>query len=674
MCWLTLVLTIVAPVLHAQQEKSLFVFQTGHAVHLRWNAPLEREFEGFVVERRRDQGQWQALHDEPITPLADVAEIERVLGAQAGALLGFFRPDSQRLDVEDWQRLARSPEDLSLLRLLSVQQPAMAQATGERYSDTHLQPGQTFDYRVVLLDSSGRHPWAMRSGIAHGQPDQVPIPEGFSGEGGDGVANLAWQVDPTRSADGSIVGYRVYRGESHDARFEPAHAQPIVPMRINGQLPEFLFVDVGLENGKPYLYELRAVNLLGFEGPATERIEIKPRDLEPPPAPELQASMMADSLLLEWTSVEVDDLAGYRIYRALNDADAERVWPAAGLARNATSLIIDELSEGVDLRYFVTAVDASGNESPLSNVIELFRPDETPPAAPTNLSATAGSDGIALEWSANSELDLLGYLVQRTTRVGADERVDGGFFAEHAAPLTDTHWLDPVPETSQARYAYRVVAVDRAGNESQPSDFVVASMPDTVPPAAPVLTRIEQSDQTVRLEWLAPPDPDLAGFRIHAGGIGQSPGIVGELDDPESSEFEYHPDQTGVMLTHSITALDTAGNESEPSAPMQILVLDLTGPPPPKLDGERREGEAHLEWSYPEKEERIGYQLLFRSDDAKAEPEFLVQIDAGRRGFVDTDLDPERDWIYVLRAVDTNDNLGPESNRLLLAQEDGSEQ
>jgi fibronectin type 3 domain-containing protein len=660
-----LLLAVVLPA-SAQGDGDLFVFQADDAVHLRWNAPLGQPFEGFVIERRGPDGQWQRLNEELVAPVSDTAEIERLLGRQADVLLGFFERDIRQIGTEDWRRLAETPEQMSLLRLLTVQQPRVALATGERFSDTDLEPGERFDYRVVMRVDGQSRQLATRSGIVHGRPDQVPVPEGLAGEPGDRRANLAWQVDPAQSADGSAIAYRVYRGLEPDEPFETVHGRPIIPMRINDQLPEFLYVDVGLDNGQPYLYEIRAVNLLGFESAASERIEITPRATRAPDAPELTATLLADSVLLEWSAVEYDDLAGYRVYQGFDDTEPERVWPAAGLARDALMWIAEEWPDGVMVRWYVTAVDMAGNESAPSNFIELFRPDVTPPAAPVNLTATAGSDGILLEWDANEEADLLGYLVQRTTRVDREEQVEGEFFAEHPAPLTEPRWLDPVPETSQARYAYRVIAVDRAGNESEPSDVVVARMPDIVPPQAPVLTRIEQIDDTIHLAWLAPPDPDLAGFRVWTYFDDEQAREVAHLDSAGATEFEHVAQPSDTPVHYTVTALDEAGNESDPAPSLMIRVLDLAGPPAPRVEGEREPTRAMLQWSYPGDDERIGYQLLFRADATDQEPEFLTELEADQREFTDTGLDPEHDYIYRLRAVDRHDRAGPDSTPLRL--------
>jgi fibronectin type 3 domain-containing protein len=70
--------------------------------------------------------------------------------------------------------------------------------------------------------------------------------------------------------------------------------------------------------------------------------------------------------------------------------------------------------------YKVTAVDTSGNESQPSVQASAKTSegsgDTTPPAVPTGLTATAvSSSSINLDWADNTDSDLAGYKVYRST-------------------------------------------------------------------------------------------------------------------------------------------------------------------------------------------------------------------------------------------------------------------
>ena len=87
--------------------------------------------------------------------------------------------------------------------------------------------------------------------------------------------------------------------------------------------------------------------------------------------------------------------------------------------------------------------------------------DTFPPAAPKSLAAIASEGAIGLIWEPNAEKDLAGYVVMR----GA--AADGKLQPVTPAPIQETVFHDQVP--SGVTYTYAVVAVDKAGNTSQPS-------------------------------------------------------------------------------------------------------------------------------------------------------------------------------------------------------------
>ena len=106
-------------------------------------------------------------------------------------------------------------------------------------------------------------------------------------------------------------------------------------------------------------------------------------------------------------------------------------------------------------------MDKSGNASAASTVVSATRPavDTTPPAAPTGVVATGGSMGISLTWNANTESDLAGYNIYRSSSA------TGTFVKLNSNPLTSPKFFDTTVPAGATVY-YRIVAVDKAGNAS----------------------------------------------------------------------------------------------------------------------------------------------------------------------------------------------------------------
>ncbi|MGH2427383.1 MAG: S-layer homology domain-containing protein [Candidatus Limnocylindria bacterium] len=99
-------------------------------------------------------------------------------------------------------------------------------------------------------------------------------------------------------------------------------------------------------------------------------------------------------------------------------------------------------------------------------------PEPPPPAAPTNLSATAGDGEVALSWTAST--GATSYNVKRGT-------TDGGPYSTIASPTTTSHTDTTV--TNGTTYYY-VVSAENADGESNDSSQVSAT-PSAEPPPPP---------------------------------------------------------------------------------------------------------------------------------------------------------------------------------------------
>ena len=127
-----------------------------------------------------------------------------------------------------------------------------------------------------------------------------------------------------------------------------------------------------------------------------------------------------------------------------------------------TEFVIKGVTFGVERCFEVRPVDSIfgvtvvGPASPRTCITPL---DTFPPAAPKSLQAIAGSGVINLIWDANSEADLVGYIVLRGEAPGDTLQ------AITREPVTGTTYRD---ETVRAgtRYVYAVVAVDRASPQN----------------------------------------------------------------------------------------------------------------------------------------------------------------------------------------------------------------
>ncbi len=128
--------------------------------------------------------------------------------------------------------------------------------------------------------------------------------------------------------------------------------------------------------------------------------------------------------------------------------------------------------------------------------------DQSAPRRPTGLGGSVKDGSAHLQWEANTETDVAGYLVCRS-------RCAEGPFRHRLndALVTDTEYLDTVTDQG-VRYTYSIKAVDLSGNESDHSEKITLTplpgdgdpdtgppdgTPDSVPPSPPVLIEVRSS-------------------------------------------------------------------------------------------------------------------------------------------------------------------------------------
>lgn len=93
--------------------------------------------------------------------------------------------------------------------------------------------------------------------------------------------------------------------------------------------------------------------------------------------------------------------------------------------------------------------------------------ETTAPSAPKGLTATASTASVRLEWNANTQKDLAGYIVLR-----AD--ADGTNWNTIARKITETYFIDNTC-TQGKEYVYAIKAIDRSYNISKKSETVAAT-------------------------------------------------------------------------------------------------------------------------------------------------------------------------------------------------------
>jgi len=190
-------------------------------------------------------------------------------------------------------------------------------------------------------------------------------------------------------------------------------------------------------------------------------------DAIPPAAPTgLDAYAGEGIVMLWWNSNSEDDFYGYDIYRSATSGSG---YSRINLVRTKNTFYDDvNVISGVTYYYVVTAVDTNFNSSDFSDEISAAPINITPPATPTGLTAMGNNGQVSLNWNDNSEADLNGYNVYRSTTSGSG-------YAKINDPLVVSSNYTDGNVSNGTTYYYVVTAVDNSSNESGYSSEVPAT-------------------------------------------------------------------------------------------------------------------------------------------------------------------------------------------------------
>jgi len=365
-------------------------------------------------------------------------------------------------------------------------------------------------------------------------------PDGLSGTGVSTTRiDLSW--NPSSDPETGIAEYIVLREGAEVGRSATTN-----------------FSDTGLTASTTYTYRVVAVNGQGLESSPSSPHNARTLDPEPPPPPtNLAASAVSSSRIdLTWTASAANDVIAYQVLR--NGTQIAQI----GLV---TSYQDTGLQAFTTYSYTVRALDSEGAVSGSSNSAQATTLDGTKPTTPTNLQANAtGTTTIGLTWSpsADPETGISSYLVLR----------NGAQVAQTAnTSYTDTG-LSPA-----TTYAYRVVAVNGQGLESNPSNQASATTADATGPTTPTgLTATATGSDRIGLTWSASSDPEsgVSHYLVYRDGS-----QVGQTTQTSFTDTGLSP---ATQYQYRVRAVNGEGLESSLSSPATATTQDATPPTVPQ--------------------------------------------------------------------------------------------
>ena len=205
------------------------------------------------------------------------------------------------------------PLDFRVVAEIDIDYPRGARVEGGRvlWQDPSVKPQNEYTY-FVLAYNLYKSP-SSESNRAKIFWDQAPpAPSEVRIKSEDRSLEISWAFSfPPGQEVAGFAGFNLYRRmERERFGFFPLNPEPIQRTQ---------FVDGGLENGRRYAYEVRAVrNFRGtlIESPASAAGDGIPEKQTPPSPPTgLVAAFQEDGVALRWDESPEPDIAGYEVYR-----------------------------------------------------------------------------------------------------------------------------------------------------------------------------------------------------------------------------------------------------------------------------------------------------------------------------------------------------------------------
>ena len=459
-------------------------------------------------------------------------------------------------------------------------------------------------------------------------------PENLSVAVADGSVTLSWDAP---AADAVFVtGYEVLRRQPRIDGRGVFHA-----IATTGAVAR-TYVDGSVEAGEKYAYRVKAwrgTDLGLWSGWA---------NIVAPQVPAAPANLSAaagdGTVTLTWDDADDDTIADYQ-YRSRTGMTWSPDWTDIDPSdENTTSHTLRGLTNGTEHTFEVRAINANGNGTTAS----VTATPVSPPSAPANLTATAGSGSVTLAWDNPNDGTITGYQVRFAPGGGNDTpdwtRIE---WSDVAGSDFSTTGHEVTGLTNGTAYVFQVRALNPSGDGS------LSSAAATPFPAAPANLEASVGVREVTLEWDDPGDAAITVYQLKYGHgttvVQDWSDIAGTSATTTSHEVTGLTNGTAYTFELRAKATDAPGESSEVTAtPVPAA--------PANLEASVGVGEVTLEWDDPGDAAITRYQLVHYSGARPSQPSWsdISGSGAGTTSHEVTGLTNGTAYTFELRAKATD--------------------
>jgi hypothetical protein len=396
-------------------------------------------------------------------------------------------------------------ERVDYLNLIASQDFENAMTLGLALTDNSVQAGN-YEYQYTV-NIRGKLQGTSKYGSVLIKTEQ-PEPYDFGAltyERGDSSALIKWK----KPTSGLFNSYNIYRALHGTGNFHKQNDLPYLLADAEKQ-EEVQYQDKLPNNTSLFDYYITGVDAFGSESSTSStltRVQGKPKPIPFIPYIRQAIELTGKKFELKW---EFPDNPKYAIsgFEIRRSESRDGLYALLNTVPATTRSFVDMFPKPENF-YVVVAKDVNGYDLFSSPIMALLE-DSTPPAQVSNVSGTVTTDGSAyIKWAANTEDDLMGY------QVLVSNQKDDGYVVITESWLTTNelyHYFNV--ETLSEEVWVQVGAIDFHHNRSVLSEPYRLRLPDIIPPAPPVLLRVEPINQGLLVVWKKSSSKDIFKHQV----------------------------------------------------------------------------------------------------------------------------------------------------------------
>ena len=307
---------------------------------------------------------------------------------------------------------------------------------------------------------------------------------------------ISWTMAPRNASDASILNISrvdIFR------LTEPAISSPnlteeefasrstliaTVPVTdADFALKQMTFTDTLSFAGQParIRYAIKFANATGQKAGFSNFLLIEPTAKVAEEPKDVSTAVTQNSIEIRWSQPNrnIDgstpaNILGFNVYR-IDDKNAAKLLNNSPVTGNEYADKTFEFEKNYS--YFVRTISLGSNGDPLesadSSSVNVLPKDTFPPNAPEALTIAASPNTISIFFATNTENDVAGYRVYRST----DNNLPKSEWQLLTQQLLTINTFQDTNVESGRTYFYYLTAVDKFGNVSEPSETVSETVP-----------------------------------------------------------------------------------------------------------------------------------------------------------------------------------------------------